>query len=108
MHGMKKKADTNRSITLQLTLTVICVGILALLIYLRVFQNKSVGAEGGSVANQYLITFYGFGFILLGALSGLSFINLRKEKGNRNLTFYRLILFGVGFFYFLYKLINSL
>jgi Kef-type K+ transport system membrane component KefB len=105
---MKKEIDSNTSKALQVIVCVVCVSILALLVYLRVFCNAVPGKGGESLTNRYLITFYGFGFILFGALSVWAFIDLVEKRAKRGLTISRLLLLCIGFAYFLYKLFDAI
>lgn len=104
---MKKETESNTSTAFQIIASVVCVSILALLFYLRIFHYRAGGEGGESLTNQYLIVFYGFGFILLGALSVWAIIDLNGKRGKRAVNIYRLVLLCVGFFYFLYKLLGA-
>lgn len=104
---MTKNTDSNTSKAFQITVSVVCASILALLGYLKIFHSKKGDESGESLAGQYLITFYGFGCIVFGALSIWAIIDLIETKRRGAVSVCRLVLFCVGFVYLLYKLVNS-
>ena len=74
---------------------------------LDIMHSKKGGDSGESLAGKYLITFYGFGCIVFGALSIWAIIDLIETKRRGAVSVCRLVLFCVGFVYLLYKLVNS-
>ena len=103
---MKKNSVSNASRGFQIIVAAVCVGILALLGYLRIFGDPDGGEGAEGLTGQYLTAFFGFGSIVFGALSAWAVFDLIEKRGKGAVSVYRLILFGVGLFYFLYKLSN--